>query len=367
MPTENDDLADTKGEPVATGCSAMAGRILVLDDEPAICARIADVLQGAGYSCETFVDSLRALDSIVSGRSRPDLIFSDIGMPGMDGLKFLKFSRESAPAAPLVLVSGHYKKQLALYALQLGAVDYLAKPFRPADVLALAERHCLAGRVRREVIDDALRSYLRLCERRRATTLGALLDVLGGLGLKRVETLQHAIRVSRLSLLIGERIGLSRHQLDTLRIGATLHDIGKILIPYNIVLKPGPLDEREWSIMKQHAQLGWELLRPFKELQAAGEIVHAHHERFDGSGYPRGLAGAAIPLGSRIFAIADTLDAVLSDRPYRRGRPIAEARSIIGGNAGTQFDPEIVAVFQQIPDQSLIRIRAEAPDIPLAP
>jgi putative nucleotidyltransferase with HDIG domain len=188
--------------------------------------------------------------------------------------------------------------------------------------------------------------------------------VLGGLGLKRVETLQHAIRVSRVSLLIGERIGLSSEQLDTLRIGATLHDIGKILIPYNIVRKPGPLDEREWIIMKQHAELGWELLKPFQGLAAAGEIVRSHHECFDGSGYPRGLAGAAIPLGSRIFAVADTLDAVLSDRPYRRGRPLAEARAIVSANAGTQFDPEVVSVFRQMPDQELIQIRAEAPDVP---
>ncbi len=345
----------------------MPGTILVLDDEPAVCARIAEVLEGAGYTCETFSDSLRALNSILGGYSRPDLIFSDIGMPGMDGLKFLESMGDSASAAPLVLISGQYKARLAMYALRLGAADYLSKPVRPADVLAMADKHCLAGQSQREAINAALRSYLKLGGRRRTASLEGLLEILGGLGLKRVETLQHAIRVSRVSLLIGESMGLSHQQLDTLRIGATLHDIGKILIPYNIVMKPGPLDEREWIIMKQHAQLGWALLKPFKELAAAGEIVRAHHERFDGDGYPRGLAGADIPLGSRIFAVADTLDAVVSDRPYRQGRPLAEARSIISANAGTQFDPEIVAVFQQIPDQALIQIRAEAPDLPQAP
>ncbi|MDA0204362.1 MAG: HD domain-containing protein, partial [Acidobacteria bacterium] len=162
-------------------------------------------------------------------------------------------------------------------------------------------------------------------------------------------------------------LGLSDEQLDTLRIGATLHDIGKILIPYNIIMKPGPLDEREWIIMKQHVELGLALLKPFHELAAASEIVHAHHERFDGCGYPRGLAGAAIPLGSRIFAVADTLDAILSDRPYRQGRPLAEARRIVSENVGTQFDPEVVSVFQAIPDQALIQIRAEAPDSPQTP
>jgi HD-GYP domain-containing protein (c-di-GMP phosphodiesterase class II) len=285
----------------------------------------------------------------------------------MDGLKFLKSVRESRSAAPLVLVSGQYKAQLAIYALRLGAADYLAKPVRPADVLAIAEKHCLTGESRREAIDTALSSYLRLGGRRRKTALDGLLEILGGLGLKRVETLQHALRVSGISLVIGERVGLGDQQLDTLRIGAALHDIGKILIPYNIVMKPGPLDEREWIIMKQHVQLGWALLKPFPELAAASEIVRAHHERFDGCGYPRGLAGAAIPLGSRIFAVADTLDAILSDRPYRQGQPLAEARRIISENVGTQFDPEIVAVLQQIPDQALLQIRAAAPDCPSAP
>src|SRR5690606_6699646 len=128
--------------------------------------------------------------------------------------------------------------------------------------------------------------------------------------------------------------------------------------------KPGPLDDREWTIMKQHAQLGWELLKPFEELAAASEIVRSHHERFDGTGYPRGLAGEAIPIGSRVFAAADTVDAVLSDRPYRRGRSLSDARGIVTDNSGTQFDPEIVAAFAKIGDQELAAIRADSPDNP---
>jgi response regulator RpfG family c-di-GMP phosphodiesterase len=285
-------------------------------------------------------------------------------MPGMDGLKFLQSTRQSPAAAPLVLISGQYKAQLAMYALRLGAADYLSKPFLPADVLALAEKHCLAGQSRREAINAALRNYWEITGRDRTATFEGLLEIFGGLGLMRVETWQHAVRVSRVSLLIGERVGLGRRMLDTLRIGATLHDIGKIVIPYNIVMKPGPLDEREWRIMKQHAQLGWELLEPFEELAAAGKIVLTHHERFEGGGYPQGLAGAAIPLGSRIFSVADTLDAVLSDRPYRRGRSLSDARGIVNANAGTQFDPDVVAAFERISDQELTQIRDEAPDIP---
>lgn len=340
----------------------MPGTVLVVDDEPLMCVYIAEVLEDAGYTCETFSDSLQALERIVSGESRPDLIFSDISMPGIDGIELLRSMGNAVSSAPFVLLSGRYERALAIDAMKLGAADYLYKPVRPADVLAMAQKHCLASDGQREAIGAALENYLQAGEVNQQASLGELVLILGALGLKRVETRQHALRVARYAALLGESCALDAEQLLTLRIGATIHDIGKILIPYNILMKSGKLDDREWAVMKLHSQLGWELLHPFDELQAAAELVRCHHEHFAGGGYPRGLSGSDIPLGTRIFSVADTLDAILSDRPYRKGRSLEAARGIIAENTGTQFDPEIVKVFDSIPDEHLMRIHTEEPD-----
>ncbi len=264
----------------------MPGTVLVVDDEPLMCVYIAEVLEDAGYTCETFSDSLQALERIVSGELRPDLIFSDISMPGIDGIELLRSMGDANSAAPFVLLSGRYERALAIDALKFGAADYLYKPVRPADVLAMAQKHCLASDGQREAIGAALENYLQAGEVNRQASLEDLVLILGALGLKRVETHQHALRVARYAVLLGESCALDAGQLLTLRVGATIHDIGKILIPYNVLMKPGKLDDREWAVMKLHPQLGWELLQPFDELHAAAEIVRCHHERFAGGGYP---------------------------------------------------------------------------------
>lgn len=342
----------------------MPGTVLVVDDEPLMCVYIAEVLEEAGYTCETFSSSLQALDQILSGDSRPDLIFSDIGMPDMDGIELLRSVGDAHSATPFVLLSGRYERELAISALKLGAADYLYKPVRPADVLAMAQKHCRASDGQREAISAAPQQFLEAGDTSNDSSLEQLLLMLGTIGLKRVETHQHAVRVARYAVLLGEQCGLDAEQLSILRIGATIHDIGKILIPYNILMKPGPLDEREWDVMKLHSRLGWELLHPFAELQSPAEIVRCHHERFAGGGYPRGLTGDDIPIGARIFAVADTLDAVLSDRPYRKGRSLSVAREIVAENSGTQFDPDVVHAFAHIPDQDLLRIHTGVPDQP---
>lgn len=340
----------------------MPGTVLVVDDEPLMCVYIAEVLEDAGYTCETFSSSLKALDHIVSGGSRPDLIFSDIGMPGMDGIELLRSVGDTNSVAPFVLLSGHYERELAINALKLGAADYLYKPVRPADVLAMAQKHCLASDGQREAISAALEQFLQAGDTSQDSSLEQLLRMLGTIGLRRVETHQHGVRVARYAVLLGQRYGLDAELLRTLRIGATIHDIGKILIPYNVLMKPGPLDEREWEVMKLHSQLGWELLNPFVELQPPAEIVRCHHERFAGGGYPRDLRGDQIPIGARIFAVADTLDAILSDRPYRKGRSLAVAQQIIDENSGAQFDPGVVLAFASIPDEDLMQIHTSVRD-----
>jgi putative nucleotidyltransferase with HDIG domain len=194
----------------------------------------------------------------------------------------------------------------------------------------------------------AIESARLLGERERAH-LAALAALVSALDARERETQAHSLRVQEYTLRLAQEIGVSEEDLVAIAAGALLHDIGKIGIPDAILLKPGPLTEEEWEVMRRHPQIGGEILKGLTHLEAAWAIVLAHQERWDGTGYPCGLAGAAIPPGARIFAVADTLDAVTSDRPYRKRRTFEFAREEIARCAGTQFDPEVVAAFLKVP------------------
>jgi putative nucleotidyltransferase with HDIG domain len=163
--------------------------------------------------------------------------------------------------------------------------------------------------------------------------------------------------VVRYTVAIAEKMGISGPELDHIGHGALLHDIGKIGVPDGILLKPGPLTPDEWIAMRRHAEIGHQILRQIEFLRSAADIVLSHQERWDGGGYPRGLKRGEIPLGARIFAVADTLDAMTSDRPYRRAVPFAQARAEIARCAGSQFDPDCVQAFLAIPEDDLLLLR----------
>ena len=170
---------------------------------------------------------------------------------------------------------------------------------------------------------------------------------------------KHAERVAAYGLELARRVDPDLVDDPQIEFGFLLHDIGKVAIPDGILHKPEPLGEDEERLMRSHPAIGWEILRQVPFLEEAAQIVRAHHERWDGDGYPDGLAGEQIPLAARIFSVADALDAITTDRPYRRGVPLSEARTAIAGGAGTQFDPQVVEALGQIPDQDLERLKAE--------
>jgi HD-GYP domain-containing protein (c-di-GMP phosphodiesterase class II) len=240
-----------------------------------------------------------------------------------------------------------------------GADDYLVKPFQEDAVVASLRRALEKKRLEREVED--YRRHLEQMVADRTLELQAALqqlersyeDTLEALGaaidLRDSETAGHSRRVCRYSVEIAKRMDLSGSPLKSLAMGAYLHDIGKLGVADAILLKPGPLSAEEWKLMKQHAQAGYDFLKGIPFLADAAEIVLTHHERYDGSGYPRGLKGEQIPLGARIFAVADTLDAMTSDRPYRRALPFEEAYETIQHGSGRLFDPQVVAAFLAIP------------------
>jgi putative nucleotidyltransferase with HDIG domain len=340
-------------------------QILVVDDEEAIREVVSTMLESKGYRC-TAVSNGRAAQEQVK-RVTPDLVLSDMIMPEMDGIKLLDWLREYDPEVPVIMVTAIHDISTALEAIRRGAYDYILKPFEK-DQLFLGVGRALQHR--RLVAEN--RSYqLKLeqqVEERTAQLSNALaqleqsyddtLEALGSaLDLKDAETEGHCQRVTAFTISIAKAMPVPNHYLPILARAAFLHDIGKMAIPDGILRKPGPLTDEEKQIMRKHCEIGYNMLIRIPFLQDAAEIVLAHQEFFDGTGYPRGLKGDQIPLGARIFTIADSLDAMISDRPYRRALPMSHAREEIRRCSGTQFDPKVVDVFATIPEQHWIDLR----------
>jgi len=342
--------------------------ILVVDDDSTVLGVVAGLLENSGYDVSTVADAEQALLHLQDDPGC-DLVLSDIMMPNGDGLALLDAIGRDNPGVAVVMLTGVHDLEVAVNAFRRGAVDYLPKPFERAQLIAVVTRALEHGRLLKQNIayrqnleeiisarTRSLRAAMQDLERSYDFTLEAMGDALD---LRDAETEGHSRRVTAYSIALAEAIGLDPEQLRTLARGAFLHDIGKIATPDSILLKPGKLDAEEIAIMREHCARGYEMVRKIPFLREASEIVYAHQETFDGSGYPRGLRDAAIPLGARIFAIADTLDAMTSDRPYRKGLTFAQARAEIIRCTGTQFDPHIVEVFLRLPEELWNGLRRE--------
>jgi putative nucleotidyltransferase with HDIG domain len=249
---------------------------------------------------------------------------------------------------------------VALAALRNGAYDYLLKPFERDQLLATVGRALENRRLKLEnrtyqtnleslveARTDQLQTAMANLERSYDITLEALGDALD---LKDKETEGHSRRVTAFTIAIARAMGLAGDQIRIIARGAFLHDIGKMAIPDDILRKPGKLTSEQTAIMREHCYKGYQIVKKIPFLQDACDIIYSHQERFDGSGYPRSLKGKEIPLGARIFAVADTLDAITSDRPYRSRQSDAAARKEIEDWSGRQFDPEVVKVFLAMPE-----------------
>ena len=339
--------------------------ILVVDDEEAIREVVSTMLESKGYRCTVAHNGRVAQEHIK--RTTPDLILSDMIMPEMDGIKLLEWVREFDPDVPVIMVTAIHDISTALEAIRRGAYDYILKPFEK-DQLFLGVGRALQHR---RLVNEN-RKYQRDLEQqvedRTARLQDALdqleqsyddtLEALGSaLDLKDAETEGHCQRVTAFCISVAKTMPVPDTYLPILARAAFLHDIGKMAIPDGILRKPGPLTDEEKKIMRTHCEIGYNMLIRIPFLRDAAEIVLAHQEFYDGSGYPRGLRGDQIPLGARIFTIADSLDAMISDRPYRRALPMPHAREEIKRCSGSQFDPEVVKVFLSIPEQHWIELR----------
>jgi len=343
-------------------------RILVVDDEDAIREIVASMLTSAQYECRQAGSGLEALALLNSGEEF-ELMLSDLMMANLDGIGLLERTKEQYPDMPVVMVTAVHDISVALAAIRNGAYDYLLKPFEREQLLATVRRALENRRLKMEnrayqtnleslvaKRTDDLRRAMANLERSYDITLEALGDALD---LKDAETEGHSKRVTAFTIAIARAMGLPAEQIRIIARGAFLHDIGKMAIPDKIIRKPGKLDAEEVAIMREHCYHGYQMLRKIPFLQDACEIVYSHQEKYDGTGYPRGLKGDEIPLGARIFSVADTLDAITSNRPYRPAQSLTAAREEIERWSGRQFDPEVVKVFLKMPDNIWEDLRRE--------
>ncbi len=346
------------------------GRVLVVDDEPAVCSVLNEALDREGFDCRSCTSGEEALNLL---RQQPfDVVITDLYMPGLSGISVIEQGRKLRPESSFLMATGEADARVSADAMKRGAVDYLVKPFQMhalvASVREAQERKLAALRLRERgeyyrrlaVKRSAqLRRALEKIDQHQDETLGALRTMLD---VRDNEIAGHGQRVCLYTIEIAKASGVDRAQMKHLARAALLHDIGKLGVPDAILFKPASLTPEETAIMRTHVEIGYAIVRRLNPLVRASEIVLAHHERYDGLGYPHGLKGSKIPLGARIFAVADTLDAMTSDRPYRKAGSLEAAIAEIEAQSGRQFDPEIVRAFLTIDPNVWREIRSGVQD-----
>jgi putative nucleotidyltransferase with HDIG domain len=342
-------------------------RILVVDDEAPVRSMIGTTLERQGYDVQLAASGREAME--ILDQNVFDLVLTDIVMQDGNGITLLERMHGQQPQLPVVMVTAIHDIGVAIDSMRRGAYDYLLKPFEREHLLGTVQRALDHRQAMQEsqsyqqsleqvvrARTEMLRQAMEDLEHSYDITLEALGDALD---LKDSETEGHSKRVTAYTIALARAMSVSPEQIKVIARGAFLHDIGKMAIPDDILRKPGKLSPEEQEVMREHCARGYNMLRKIPFLSESAEIVYTHQEHHDGSGYPNGLRGSEIPIGARIFAVADTLDAITSDRPYRKARSFDVARQEILRCSGTQFDPGVVEVFLKIPNELWNELRSE--------
>jgi len=315
------------------------GRIvLVVDDSLTVRTLVRKSLEEAGFKVLEADDGMSALDALHC--HRPDLILSDIDMPRMNGEEFCRVVHADPVlgAIPFVVMSTNRQRPIMRRMLQFGADAYIVKPFNVEQLVITVEKLLSARFVLLQKEKERLETEQRLM-------VASITSLCAALEARDSYTRGHSEAVSSIAVRIAAALGLAHEDVELIRLGGKLHDIGKIGVPDSILLKPGKLSDDEFDVIKRHPVIGGEILRPVPSLARVLDIVLYHHERLDGRGYPEGLSGDSIPLWARITAVGDTYHALTSDRPYREGMPLDRALEIITQAKGTQLCPDCVDAF----------------------
>jgi len=341
--------------------------VMVIDDEKINLEIIEELLIDEGFSnINCFINPQKAVEHY--RHTPPDLVLLDLNMPVMSGFEVSKQFQEIShtPPPPVLVLTALADKATRLKSLESGARDFLRKPFDDQEVIYRVRNLLEMHLAHKENIDYS-NNLEHVVEQRTQELLDTQNEMVESLGLaaeyRDNETATHTIRVGLYAQALAKHLGVNDREAHQLKLAAPLHDIGKIGIPDNVLLKAGKLDDEEWVLMKKHAEFGHNILKNSKSLllKNAGIIALTHHEKWDGSGYPAGLKGSDIHLYGRITAIADVFDALTMSRPYKKAWPIEDAIQLINDESGKHFDPSIVEVFNQIID-ALLKIREDNSD-----
>jgi putative nucleotidyltransferase with HDIG domain len=351
----------------ASAVSRKPARVLVVDDETHVRTMIGSTLEQQGYEVQLASSGREAIEALKGNTF--DLVLTDIVMPEVNGIALLEQIHTERPNLPVVMVTAVHDISVAIDTMRRGAYDYLLKPFERELLMSTVERALSYRQVLEEsqsyqqsleemvhARTEMLRHAMQDLEHSYDVTLEALGDALD---LKDSETEGHSKRVTAYTIALARAMGIRPEDIKVIARGAFLHDIGKMAIPDGILRKPDMLTQEEQDVMREHCTRGYHMLRKIPFLAGAAEIVFCHQEHYDGRGYPSGLHGREIPIGARIFAVADTLDAITSDRPYRKAHSFDAAREEILRCSGTQFDPGVVEVFLKIPNELWQELRSE--------
>ncbi|MFO7712278.1 MAG: response regulator [Dehalococcoidia bacterium] len=335
--------------------------ILVVDDEQTIRAFLKQVLRGEGYRCEEAGNAAEALEKLEGDAI--SLVLLDIKMPGRSGLELLPEIRASFPDTAVVMATAMNDTSVAVQCMKQGAYDYVAKPFGLEDVVLSVERALQRRRLElenrvyqqhlEELVSEKTKELREALDRIKLASLDTIYRLARAAEYRDADTGAHIERIGRSSAAIARQLGLENGEVDNMLYAAPMHDVGKIAVPDRILLNPGSLSAEEWEIMKKHTTIGSEILQGSDAdfIRLAEVIALTHHEKWDGSGYPRGLRGSQIPLAGRIVAIADVFDALTSARPYKEPFPVTESLDIVRKQSGVHFDPDVVDAFFVVQDE----------------
>ena len=364
------------------------GRIMIVDDEIANVMVAKKLLSQAGHQdFETTTDSTLAMNLIHT--KKPDVVLLDINMPNVDGISLLTQIRsvEAFRHLPVLILTANTHSDVKLRCLELGATDFLIKPIDPME-LAPRVRNALQSKMFHDQLvthaEDLERIVLRRTEQLEKSRREVISCLARAAELRDNDTGNHVIRVGRYAGVIARNMGLPARFVDDLELAAQLHDVGKIAIPDAILLKPGKLEPEEYDVIKGHVKHGRQIIQPYaghdasmmrshvqtgadiladgsKLMRLAASIAQTHHEKYDGTGYPIGLAGEDIPIEGRITAVADVFDALSSERPYKKAMPRAKCFEILEDGRGSHFDPKALDAFFEGSDE-IVRIQVEFAD-----